>query len=62
MHPKLEQFINEDLLDDLHLLQDHNLCPADILDTVYFFIEDFVDDEVNRRLDELDDTIKDIKL
>ena len=62
MHPKLEQFINEDLLDDLHLLQDHNLCPADILDTVYFFIEDFVDDEVNRRLDEMDDTIKKIKL
>jgi hypothetical protein len=62
MHPKLEQFINEDLLDDLHLLQDHNLCPADILDTVYFFIEDYVDDEVNRRLDEMDDTIKKIKL
>lgn len=62
MHPELEQFIHEDLLDELHQLQDYALCPADILDTVYFFIEDFVDDEVNRRLDELDDTIKDIKL
>ena len=62
MHPELEQFIHEDLLDELHQLQDYSLCPADILDTVYFFIEDFVDDEVNRRLDELNDTIKDIKL
>tara|TARA_R110000824_G_scaffold325159_1_gene512094 strand:+ start:147 stop:335 length:189 start_codon:yes stop_codon:yes gene_type:complete len=62
MHPELEQFIHEDLLDELHQLQDYSLCPADILDTVYFFIEDFVDDEVSRRLDELDDTIKDIKL
>jgi len=62
MHPELEQFIHEDLLDELHQLQDYSLCPADILDTVYFFIEDFVDDEVNRRLDELDGTIKDIKL
>tara|TARA_R100000664_G_scaffold25383_1_gene35358 strand:+ start:564 stop:752 length:189 start_codon:yes stop_codon:yes gene_type:complete len=62
MHPKLEQFINEDLLDELHQLQDHDLCPADILDTVYFFIEDYVDDEVNRRLDEMDETIKEIKL
>jgi len=62
MHPKLEQFINEDLLDELHQLQDHDLCPMDILDTVYFFIEDYVDDEVNRRLDEMYDTIKDIKL
>ena len=61
MHPKLEQFINEDLLDELHQLQDHDLCPADILDTVYFFIEDYVDDEVNRRLDEMDETIKEIK-
>ena len=62
MHPKLEQFINEDLLDELHQLQDNDLCPMDILDTVYFFIEDYVDDEVNRRLDEMYDTIKDIKL
>ena len=44
MHPKLEQFIKEDLLDELHQL------------------EDFVDDEVNRRLDEMDDTIKKIEL
>ena len=62
MHPKLEQFINEDLLDELHQLEDYQLCPADILDTVYFFIQDFVDDEVNRRLDEMDDTIKKIEL
>ena len=62
MHPKLEQFIKEDLLDELHQLEDHQLCPSDILDTVYFFIEDFVDEEVNRRLDEMDDKIKNIKL
>ena len=62
MHPRLEEFLNEDLLDDLHSLQDHNLCPADILDTVYFFIEDFVEEEVNRRLDEMDEIIKDINL
>jgi hypothetical protein len=62
MHPLLEQFIKEDLLDDLHELQDHNLCPNDILDTVYFFIEDFVEEEVNRRLDEMDDIVKDITL
>ena len=35
MHPRLEQFLREDLLDDLHGLQDDNLCPADIIDTVY---------------------------
>lgn len=62
MHPLLEQFLREDLLDDLHGLQDHNLCPADIIDNVYLFIEDFVEEEVNRRLDEMDEIIKDINL
>ena len=34
--PKIRAFINEDLLDELHQLEDYQLCPADILDTVYF--------------------------
>ena len=50
------------LLDELNEMQDYILCPMDILETVNWFIVDFVDEEVNRRLDEMDDTIKDIKL
>jgi len=61
MHPRIEEF-EETLLDELHQLQDNVLCPVDILETVNWFIVDFVDEEVNRRLDEMDDTIKDIKL
>jgi hypothetical protein len=61
MHPRIEEF-EETLLDELHQLQDDVLCPMDILETVNWFIVDFVDEEVNRRLDEMDDTIKDIKL
>ena len=61
MHPRIEEF-EETLLDELHQLQDDALCPMDILETVSWFITDFVDEEVNRRLDEMDDTIKDIKL
>ena len=54
------------LLDELNEMQDYVLCPMDILDTVRFFIDDYIEQEVCKRvsksLDELDDTIKNIEL
>ena len=50
------------LLDELNEMQDYILCPMDILDTVRTFIDEYIEQEVSKRLDELDDTIKDIKL
>jgi hypothetical protein len=50
------------LLDELNEMQDYILCPMDILDTVRAFIDEYIEQEVSKRLDELDDTIKDIKL
>lgn len=50
------------LLDELNDMQDYILCPMDILDTVEDYIEYHIDKEVKKRLDELDETIKDIKL
>ena len=50
------------LLDELNDMQDYILCPMDILDTVRAFIDEYIEQEVSKRLDELDDTIKDIKL
>ena len=57
----IEEF--EDLLlDELNQMQDYVLCPMDILDTVRGFIDSYIDQEVNKKLDELDDEIKKIKL
>jgi len=50
------------LLDELNEMQDYILCPMDILDTVEDYIEHHIDKEVNKRLDEMDDTIKKIEL
>ena len=50
------------LLDELNEMQDYILCPMDILDTVRAFIDEYIEQEVSKRLDEIDDTIKDIKL
>ena len=50
------------LIDELNEMQDYILCPMDILDTVEDYIEHHIDKEVNKRLDELDNTIKNIKL
>ena len=54
------------LLDELNEMQDYVLCPMDILDTVRGFIDDYIEQEVCKRvsksLDELDDTIKNIEL
>ena len=50
------------LLDELNDMQDFILCPMDILNTVSCFMEDYIDQEVNKKLDELDDTFKQIKL
>jgi|TARA_R110001592_G_scaffold120632_1_gene325236 hypothetical protein len=50
------------LLDELNEMQDYILCPMDILDTVRAFIDEYIEQEVSKRLDELDDTINDIKL
>ena len=50
------------LLDELNEMQDYILCPMDILYTVRVFIDEYIEQEVSKRLDELDDTIKDIKL
>ena len=43
-------------------MQDYVLCPMDILDTVRCFIDEYIDQEVNKRIDEIDDTFKSIKL
>ena len=50
------------MLDELNEMQDYILCPMDILDTVRAFIDEYIEQEVSKRLDELDDTINDIKL
>jgi hypothetical protein len=52
----------EKLLDELNDMQDYILCPMDILDTVRWFIYDYIEQEVSKKIDEIDDTIKDIKL
>ena len=50
------------LLNELNEMQDFILCPMDILDTVRCFIDVYIDQEVNKRIDEIDDTFKSIKL
>lgn len=50
------------LIDELNEMQDYILCPMDILDTVRGFIDEYIDQEVNKKIDEIDDTIKNIKL
>tara|TARA_R110000803_G_scaffold11025_1_gene33437 strand:- start:324 stop:515 length:192 start_codon:yes stop_codon:yes gene_type:complete len=50
------------LLDELNDMQDYVLCPMDILETVRCFIDEYIDQEVNRYIDEVDNTIDDIKL
>jgi len=57
----IEEF-EELLLDELNEMQDYVLCPMDILDTVRCFIDDYIDQEVNKKLDELDGEVKNIKL
>lgn len=52
----------ESLIEELNDMQDYILCPMDIVDTVRFFIEDYINQEVYKKLDELDDTVKKIKL
>ena len=58
---EIEEF-EELLLDELNEMQDYVLCPMDILDTVRCFIDDYIDQEVNKKLDELDGEVKNIKL
>ena len=50
------------LLDELNDMQDYILCPMDILETVRNFIDEYIEQEVSKKIDEIDDTIKDIKL
>ena len=50
------------LIDELNEMQDYILCPMDILDTVRGFIDEYIDQEVHKKIDEIDDTIKNIKL
>jgi len=50
------------LIDELNEMQDYILCPMDILDTVRAFIDEYIDQEVHKKIDEIDDTIKNIKL
>tara|TARA_R100001244_G_scaffold765_2_gene1442 strand:+ start:226 stop:414 length:189 start_codon:yes stop_codon:yes gene_type:complete len=50
------------LLDELNEMQDYVLCPMDILETVRGFIDEYIDQEAIKKLDELDDEIKEIKL
>tara|TARA_R100000781_G_scaffold114661_1_gene86050 strand:- start:360 stop:554 length:195 start_codon:yes stop_codon:yes gene_type:complete len=52
----------ESLIEELNDMQDYILCPMDIVDTVRFFIEEYINQEVYKKLDELDDTVKKIKL
>ncbi len=49
-------------LDELNDMQDYILCPMDILETVRSFIDEYIEQEVSKKIDEIDDTIKDIKL
>ena len=61
----IEEFERK-LLDELNGMQDYTLCPLDIINTVRAFIDDYIDQEVdkkvNKTLDQLDDTINNIKL
>lgn len=50
------------LIDELNEMQDYILCPMDILDTVRGFIDEYIDQEVHKKIDEINDTIKNIKL
>ena len=50
------------LIDELNEMQDYILCPMDILDTVRGFIDEYIDQEVHKKINEIDDTIKNIKL
>ena len=50
------------LLDELNDMQDYILCPMDILETLRNFIDEYIEQEVSKKIDEIDDTIKDIKL
>ncbi len=50
------------LIDELNEMQDYILCPMDILDTVRGFIDEYIYQEVHKKIDEIDDTIKNIKL
>ena len=50
------------LIEELNEMQDYILCPMDILDTVRAFIDEYIDQEVHKKIDEIDDTIKNIKL
>ena len=50
------------LLDELNDMQDYLLCPMDILETVRSFIDVYINQEVIKKLNEIDDTFKDIKL
>tara|TARA_R110000824_G_scaffold259989_1_gene448637 strand:- start:332 stop:514 length:183 start_codon:yes stop_codon:yes gene_type:complete len=50
------------LLEELNDMQDYKLCSMDVVDTVFSYIDDYVEQEVIKRLDEIDDTFKEIKL
>jgi hypothetical protein len=49
------------LLDELNEMQDYIIMSYGYFRYCNFFIDDYIEQEV-KRLDELDDTIKDIKL
>ena len=57
----IEEFI-ELLIDELNQMQDYILCPMDIVDSVCSFIDIYIDQEVIRKLNELDEDIKKINL
>ena len=50
------------LLEELNDMQDYKLCPMDVVDTVFTYIEDYVDQEVLKKINEIDDTFKEIEL
>ena len=51
-----------ELLDELNEMQDYVLCPMDILDTVRAFIDEYIEQEVLKTIDELDNIVNDIEL
>tara|TARA_R110000744_G_scaffold240203_1_gene357659 strand:+ start:249 stop:428 length:180 start_codon:yes stop_codon:yes gene_type:complete len=57
----LEQLL-KNLLSNLHDLQDDAICPRDVLDDLGDDLDFYVDIEVEKRLDEIDDTFKNIEL
>ena len=57
----LEQLF-KNLLSNLHDLQDDAICPRDVLDDLGDDLDFYVDIEVEKRLDEIDDTFKNIEL